>query len=49
MSEKKLNVALIGCGQIAKTHIPAILKKEECNLYAICGSADDNRMQLRME
>ena len=49
MSEKKLNVALIGCGQIAKTHIPAILKKEECNLYTICDSADDNRMQLRME
>ena len=47
--EKKLNVAVIGCGQIAKMHIPAVLAKKECNLYAICDCADDNRMQLRME
>ena len=49
MSEKKLNVALIGCGQIASTHIPAILAKKECNLYAICDSATDDRMQKAME
>ena len=49
MSEKKLKVAVIGCGQIAKMHIPAVLAKKECELYAVCDSADDNRMQLRME
>ena len=49
MSDKKLNVAVIGCGQIAKMHIPAVLAKKECNLYAICDSATDDRMQKRME
>ena len=49
MSEKKLQVVVIGCGQIAKMHIPAVLAKKECELYAVCDSATDNRMQLRME
>ena len=49
MENKKLNIAVIGCGQIAKMHIPAVLAKKECNLYAVCDCADDNRMQLRME
>ena len=29
MENKKLNVAVIGCGQIAKMHIPAVLAKKE--------------------
>ena len=49
MIEKKLKVAVIGCGSISKQHIPAVLAKPECELYAVCDSASDNRMQLRME
>lgn len=45
MSNKKLNVAIIGCGNIAKRHCKGVLAKEECHLYALCDNRDDDRMQ----
>ena len=47
MSEKKFNVAVIGCGVISDTHIQGVLAKEECVLYAICDNATDDRMEKR--
>ena len=44
MSEKKLNVAVIGCGAISKLHMEGVLEKK-CNLYAICDNATDDRME----
>lgn len=34
----KLNVAVVGCGAISKTHIEAIKKNEKVKLYAVCDS-----------
>jgi len=45
MSEKKLNVAIIGCGSIAKNHCKGVVAKEECHLYALCDNRDDDRIQ----
>ena len=47
MSEKKFNVAMIGCGAIADFHLQGILEKEECELYAVCDSATDDRLERR--
>ena len=34
---KKLNLAILGCGRISRSHIKAIIKeRERCNLIAIC-------------
>ena len=44
MKKDKLNIALIGCGRISKSHLKAINKLEsECNLIAIC---DENLERL---
>ena len=47
--EKILNVAVIGCGVISKRHMNAVLAKEGCTLYAICDSADDDRLEKKKE
>ena len=47
MSEKKFNVAVIGCGAIADFHLEGVLAKPECVLYAICDSATDGRLERR--
>ena len=47
MSKKKFNVAMIGCGAIADFHLQGILEKEECELYAVCDSASDDRLERR--
>ena len=47
MSEKKFNVAMIGCGAIADFHLQGILEKKECELYAVCDSATDDRLERR--
>lgn len=47
MSKKKFNVAMIGCGAIADFHLQGILEKEECELYAVCDSATDDRLERR--
>ena len=47
MSEKKFNVAVIGCGVIADFHLQGVLDKKECNLYAVCDNATDNRVEKR--
>ena len=47
MSKKNFNVAMIGCGEIADFHLQGVLAKEECTLYAICDSANDDRLERR--
>ena len=49
MSEKKLNVALIGAGKISNYHLKGITASEDCYLYAICDSATDGRAQKQAE
>lgn len=47
--EKKLRVVLIGAGAIAKFHLNGILAKKECELYGLCDSASDDRLQKKQE
>lgn len=49
MSEKKFNVAVIGCGKIATSHLKGVMEKPECVLYAVCDNATDDRLQTRKE
>ena len=49
MSEKKFKVAVIGCGVIANKHMTGVNEKPECELYAICDSARDDRLQKHQE
>ncbi len=49
MSEKKFNVAMIGCGVISKYHLNGLQKKPECVLYAVCDNRTDGRLQERKE
>ena len=49
MSEKKLNIALIGAGKISSFHLKGITASEDCNLYAICDSAPDGRAEAQKE
>ena len=44
---KKFNVVMIGCGAIADFHLQGVLAKEECELYAVCDSATDDRLERR--
>ena len=45
MSDKKLNVAVIGCGIITWRHTEALQKMPEVNLYALCDTATDDRAE----
>ena len=47
MSEKKLQVAVIGCGSIATSHLKGVAAKHECELYAVCDNATDDRLERR--
>ena len=47
--EKKLHVVLIGAGAIAKFHLDGIRAKKECELYGLCDSASDDRLQKKQE
>ena len=47
MSEKKLNVAVIGCGVIADFHLKGVLANPHCALYAVCDNATDDRLERR--
>ena len=49
MRKEKLNVALIGCGEIADFHLQGVLAKKELSLYAVCDPAADERLQRRKE
>lgn len=49
MSQKIIQVAVIGCGEIADFHLSAVLAKAETSLYAICDSATDDRLEKRQE
>ena len=49
MSEKKFRVAVIGCGKIATSHLKGVAAKPECELYAVCDNATDNRLQERKD
>ena len=42
MISNKINIALLGCGRISKSHINAILsEKDRCNLVAICDNSKE--------
>ena len=42
MISNKINIALLGCGRISKSHIKAILsEKDRCNLIAICDESKE--------
>lgn len=47
MSEKIFKVAMIGCGEIADFHLKGVLANPNCELYAICDSATDGRLERR--
>ena len=49
MSEKKLNIALIGAGKISNYHLKGLSGNEDCHLYAICDNAPDGRAQKQAE
>jgi UDP-N-acetyl-2-amino-2-deoxyglucuronate dehydrogenase len=49
MSEKKLNIALIGAGKISNYHLKGLSANEDCHLYAICDSAPDGRAEAQKE
>ena len=49
MSEKKLNIALIGAGKISNYHLKGLSGNEDCHLYAICDNATDGRAQKQAE
>lgn len=49
MSEKKFNIAMIGCGNISKRHLEGLQEKKECVMYAVCDNATDDRLQQRKE
>lgn len=49
MSEKKLNVAMVGCGSISIRHLDALMTLKDCVLYAVCDNATDGRMERRMK
>tara|TARA_B100000886_G_C20424886_1_gene493428 strand:- start:1497 stop:2576 length:1080 start_codon:yes stop_codon:yes gene_type:complete len=45
MTSNKINIALLGCGRISKSHINAIFsEKDRCNLVAIC---DESKEKLK--
>ena len=42
MKRDKLNIALVGCGRISKSHLKAINKlKSDCNLIALCDENEE--------
>ena len=49
MKEKIFNIAMIGCGNISRTHFEGVRQKENCRLYAVCDNAADNRLQEKKE
>ena len=49
MSEKKLNIALIGAGKISNYHLKGLSGNEDCHLYAICDNAPDGRAEAQKE
>ena len=49
MSEKKLNIALIGAGKISNYHLKGLSANEDCHLYAICDNAPDGRAEAQKE
>lgn len=49
MSEKKFNVAMIGCGNISTSHLKGVVANPHCELYAVCDNASDDRLQTKKE
>ena len=45
MTKNNLNVAVIGCSEMARQHMIGITKKEGATLYAICDTATDGRLE----
>lgn len=47
MSEKKLNIGVLGCGPIAQAaHFESCTKAKNAELYAVCDIADDLRERM---
>ena len=49
MNTKKINIVVVGCSPMGEYHINGVLKKEDANLYAICDSATDGRLEKCQE
>ncbi len=49
MSKKTLNIAVIGCSGMGRRHIDGIKNVEGINLYAVCDSARDERLNVVKE
>ena len=47
MSNKVLNVAIVGSGSISDRHIAGIQEQPNCRLYALCDNATDGRLERR--
>ena len=45
MAKNILNIACIGCSEMGRIHIKGLTEIEGINLYAICDSARDDRLQ----
>lgn len=49
MAKNILNIAAIGCSEMGRIHIKGLTEIEGINLYAICDSARDDRLQKTKE
>ena len=45
MSDKKLNVAVIGCGIITWRHLDGMSRIDDCEVYALCETVQDGRAE----
>lgn len=45
MNKNKLNIAVIGCSGMGENHMDGIIAKDGANLYAVCDTADDGRLE----
>ncbi len=49
MENKILNIAVIGCSEMAACHMRGIVGRKNARLYAICDPAEDGRLHQRKE
>lgn len=49
MSEKILNVAVIGCSGMAKLHMQGVISKKSAKLYAICDTAPERLEECKKQ
>ncbi|MFT4981529.1 MAG: UDP-N-acetyl-2-amino-2-deoxyglucuronate dehydrogenase [Bacteroidia bacterium] len=44
--EKKIKFAIVGCGHIGKRHAEMVVRNEECELVALCDTAEKNGLNI---